>query len=145
MVIHVSNEWKYDERDTIYPNHYQQQGLPIRLIEKQEYHLNLKADNFSVYHIPINELLYVETIKRSNKLLVHTTKETITISGNLKNFLEEHKEYLLRTHAAYLINPSNVTKIERFKVYLKDGTILPIPEKKYTQIKKEILLKNQFI
>lgn len=145
MVVHVSNEWKYDERDVIYPNHYQQQGLPIRLIEKQDYYLILKADDLSIYHIPINDLLYVETVKRSNKLAVHTIKNTLKINGSLKDFLEKHNEHLLRIHAAYLINPSNVTKIERFKVYLKDGAMLPIPEKKYTQIKKEILLKNQFI
>ena len=145
MVVHVSNEWKYDERDTIYPNHYQQQGLPIRLIEKQDYYLILKADDLSIYHIPINDLLYVETVKRSNKLAVHTIKNTLKINGSLKDFLEKHNEHLLRIHAAYLINPSNVTKIERFKVYLKDGTMLPIPEKKYTQIKKEILQKNQSI
>ena len=143
-VVHVSNEWKYDDRDTIYPNHYQQQGLPIRLIEKTDY-LTLKASDLSIYHISINDLLYVETVKHSNKLAVHTTKETIIISGNLKNFLETHNEHLLRIHAAYLINPATVTKIERFKVYLKDGTILPIPEKKYTQIKKEILLKNSLL
>lgn len=145
MVVHVSNEWKYDERDTIYPNHYQQQGLPIRLIEKQDYYLILKADDLSIYHIPINDLLYVETVKRSNKLAVHTIKNTLKINGSLKDFLEKHNEHLLRIHAAYLINPSNVTKIERFKVYLKDGTMLPIPEKKYTQIKKEILQKNKSI
>lgn len=36
-VLHISNAWPYDSRDTIYPIHYQSLSLPVRLVEKPEH------------------------------------------------------------------------------------------------------------
>lgn len=61
---------------------------------------------------------------------VHTKNENITINGKLSDFENKYNDHLLRIHTSFLVNPSCVTKIERFNVQLQDGTILPIPEKK---------------
>lgn len=66
-VLHISNAWPYDSRDTIYPIHYQSLSLPVRLVEKPEHYMTVTATDMSVHRIPINHLLYIETIKKNCK------------------------------------------------------------------------------
>lgn len=144
-VIHISNAWKYDKRDTVYPVHYESLGLPIRLIEKPDCFVTVQADDMSVHRIPMDNLLYIETVKKTAKLRIHTITDNIIVNGTLQDFEKKYHNYLLRIHAGYIINPNCVTKIERFAVYLSDGTKLPVPEKKYTAIKQHILSDNLFL
>jgi len=138
-IIHISNTWPYDQRDTIYPNHYKHLGLPVRLIKKPIYFLTVIANDTSIHRIPINNLLYIETIKQTAKLCIHTNTDTIIVNGKLSDFENTYSAFLLRIHAGFLINPDHVSKIERFAVTLSNGTKIPVPEKKYTAIKRRIL------
>lgn len=76
---------------------------------------------------------------------VHTKNENITINGKLSDFENKYNDHLLRIHTSFLVNPSCVTKIERFNVQLQDGTILPIPEKNTLKLKKLFFLENSSI
>lgn len=42
-VMHISNAWPYDSRDTIYPVHYNSLGLPVQLIEKSKHFMTVSA------------------------------------------------------------------------------------------------------
>ncbi len=136
VMLHISNLWKYDSRDFIYPVHYE---TVARLIEKPEHFVTVKASDQSIRRIASNHILYIETIKRSAKLRMHTESDTITINGTMPEFERSYPGLFLRIHAGYLLNPAHVRKICRFFVTLSDGTQLPVPEKKYTQIKKLLL------
>lgn len=141
-VLHISNAWPYDRRDTIYPVHYKSLGLPVRMIEKPEYFLTVTANDMRVHRIPINELLYIETIKKTAKLRIHTNTDTIIVNGTLSAFEKAHTPFLLRIHAGFLVNPACVVQIERFSVTMSDGARLPVPEKKYTAVKQQILNRH---
>lgn len=141
-MIHVSNAWMKDRRDNIYPVHYENVGLPIRLVEKPDKFMTIKAEDMSIHRITLDSLLYIETIQRTAKLRVHTSQKTIIVNGTLPDFEKKYPEDLLRAHASFLVNPSQVNKIERFALTLSDGTRLPIPEKKYTAVKRQILASN---
>ena len=78
-------------------------------------------------------------------VFLFTSRWNIIVNGTLQDFEKKYHNYLLRIHAGYIINPNCVTKIERFAVYLSDGTKLPVPEKKYTAIKQHILSDNLFL
>lgn len=143
-MIHISNAWRHDSRDTIYPVHYENVALPIRLVEKPDNFITVKADDMSVHRIATGKIIYIETIKRTAKLCIHTSDSLITINGTLPDFESRYSKYLLRIHASYLINPEHVTGIERFSVTLSDGTILPVPEKKYTAVKKALLSNSNY-
>lgn len=144
-VLHISNAWPYDNKDTIYPIHYNRLGLPIRFLEKPEHFITVTATDMNIHRIPINSLLYIETIKRTAKLRIHTTTDTIIVNGTLSDFEKTYSDLLLRIHAGFLINPNCVSKIERFAVTLSNGTKLPVPEKKYTAIKHRILTSLQSV
>ena len=50
--------------------------------------------------------------------------------------------FLVRVHSGYIINPRDVVSVWRFRVSLSDGSVIPIPEKKYTAV-KALLLENK--
>lgn len=139
VMIHISNAWPYDERDNIYPVHYETLSTAERFPEKPKRYVLVKASDMSVHRIAAEHILYIETVKRSVKLRVHTENDTILINGTLPDFEEKYPGLFPRVHASYLLNPAHVREIRRFSVTLSDGTELPIPEKKYTQVKKLLL------
>ena len=105
--------------------------------------MTVTANDMSVHRISINHLLYIETIKRTAKLRIHTSTDTIIANGTLPDFEKKYSDFLLRIHAGFLINPECVSKIERFTVTMSNGAKLPVPEKKYTTIKRLILTNLQ--
>lgn len=139
VMIHISNAWPYDKRDHIYPIHYENLELPMRTVTPKAQNLIIKAADASIYSIQPHALLYIETIKHTARLCIHTTSDTIVVNGTLPDYEQRYPDLLMRIHASYLINPAHVIRIERFAVTLTDGTRLPVPEKKYTDIKRKIL------
>ena len=139
VMLHISNLWKYDSRDTIYPVHYEAMPVPAELLTRPERYVTVKAADMSVHRISADRILYIETVKDTAKVRVHTADGTLTVNGALPEFEEKDPGLFLRIHASYLINPAHVRQVRRFAVTLSDGTELPIPEKKYTKIKKLLL------
>ena len=139
VMLHISNVWKYDSRDKIYPVHYETVPAPIRFLTRTEQYVMVRASDTSVRRIAAERIIYIETVKRSARLLIHTESGSFETNGKLPDFEQKLSGVLLRIHASYLVNPDHVQEIHRFFLVLSDGTKLPVPEKKYTQIKKQIL------
>lgn len=140
ILVHVSNAWKKDSRDTIYPIHYE--NVSPYLLSRPERYVMVKGADTHVHRIAAERILYIETVKRTARLLVHTESGTVTARGTLPDFERTYPDIFLRIHASYLLNPAHVRKIRRFSVILSDGTELPVPEKKYAQIKRLLLREN---
>ena len=140
VMVHVSNAWKYDRQDTIYPIHYEK--VSAHFLSRPERYVMVRGVDINVLRIAAERILYIETVKRTARLLVHTESGTVAAHGKLSDFERNYSDVLLRIHASYLINPAHVREIRRFSVILLDGTELPVPEKKYTQIKRLLLREN---
>ena len=139
VMIHISNAWKYDTRDKIYPVHYE--NVPSRPLvhPHPETWVVVKGTDMSIHRIAASHILYIETVKHSSRFLVHTKTGTIMAIGTLRDMEKNYLGIFIRIHASYLVNPSYVEEIRRFFVILSDGTQLPVPEKKYMQVKKHLL------
>lgn len=140
VLVHVSNAWKYDRQDTIYPIHYEK--VSHHFLTRPERYVTVRGVDVNIHRIAAERILYIETVKRTARLLVHTESGTVTVRGTLPDFERNYPDVFLRIHASYLLNPAHVREIRRFSVILSDGTELPVPEKKYTQIKRRLLLEN---
>ena len=141
VLLHISNEWPYDERDTIYPVHLENVPWSMQAPTELEQYVTVRATDQCVYRIAASRILYIETVKRSAKLQIHTEDGIITVHDTLSGFESKHPGILLRAHSGYLLNPRHVRSVRRFQAILSDGTALPIPEKKYTWFKKQIEAK----
>lgn len=140
--LHISNAWPYDDRDVIYPVHSENIFAAMRVPEKSEQYITVKASDGCVCRIAASHILYIETVKHSVKVQLHTESGIIVINETLSGFEKKNPELFVRIHSGYLLNPAHVTNIRRFAITLSDGTQLPVPEKRYTQIKKLLLSEN---
>lgn len=68
--------------------------------------------------------------------LIHTTLENIHASESVHTLEERCRPFLFRPHSSYLINPAYIVAIRRFEIELTDGARIPVPQRKYTQIKQ---------
>ena len=142
VCLHVSNAWEYDQRDTIYPVHYETVSRPDPSPPPPEQAVTVQAVDRCVHRIASSHILYFSTIKRSSKLQIHTQDGVVTIRDTLARIQARYPGLFLRIHSGYLVNPAHVIHIRRFALTLSDGTELPLPEKKYTGIKKILLGKS---
>lgn len=136
-VCHISNEFPYDSRDKIYPNHFTE--LPIA----STYVGNMSSEKIPIkglrnnyFYLNINTIMWMES--NGHHTLIHTVDKVYEAADSLSCVTEQIGDSLCRIHASYTVNPIYVKSIARFHVLLEDGTWLPIPEKKYTQVKKTL-------
>ncbi len=145
LMIHISNSLYYDSRDTIYPVH-----LPEKLkIETKpvinEQRILINGKNYVTYSIPVNQIMWIESTNKGLHAILHTVKEEIVTIKPVSYIANLYPHEYLRIHSSYLINPNYAIAIRRFEIELSDGTVLPVPEKKYTAIKKLLLTGEYFI
>lgn len=70
--------------------------------------------------------------------ILHMDEKSIMVSAELRSVADKLYDTHVHCHASYLVNPANVTSIRRFSVTVNNDITLPIPEKKYTAVKKRI-------
>lgn len=144
-MIHISNAFPYDDRDSIYPNHYIDLDSAAFFRTKEENNLTFSGQQHIVYFIGKDKIIYIESINRARHSIIHLTGDTdftnalVESTDSLNTIEDKYKDYFFRIHTGYMINPLYLSKIERCKVILTDGTELPIPKRKYTEIKRSLL------
>lgn len=135
-LCHISNAIAYDNRDTIYPVHYLDSykdmvlssgettiRIPFRGLDKTTLYLNY------------SRIIYMET--KQHHTLIHTLDQTFESVERLSGIASRCTQ-MLRCHESYLVNPDYVQEICRFYLKLTNGTVIPIPEKKYTAVKNAL-------
>lgn len=85
----------------------------------------------TLQRVDISDIIYIESIK--HRLIVYTTKETITLNGTLKDMesrLVPHSFF--RSNSCYLVNLAHVQGVRDQSCYMTGGTELRIsrPRKK---------------
>ena len=138
-VCYISNAISYDERDAIYPIHYSETHRAMTLAgESCMARLVFHSADKSLLYLNPAHILYIETHGRHT--LLHTTDGTYESTEGLSAIEKRCPDSLLRSHQSYLINPKHVVQIQRFQLRLTDGTVLPVPEKKYTAVKAKLTI-----
>lgn len=137
FMIHISDPIEQHSEDFIYPEHYnevyKQAEKPV-----QEPRLSLRGTNNAIYVITINSIVWAQTTPDQHCLL-HLRNRTVKVKNTLTEIEKLTNGQLIRVHSGYIVNPLDVESIWRFKVSVSDGSVLPIPEKKYTAVKKKLL------
>lgn len=94
--------------------------------------------NGQVYSVPINNLIYIETIPTNSGNLKLHTKSEIAIFHNTLNNLEKKYKMLFRCHKSFLINPEHLIRFnskERY-IYMDDGSRLEVSFRKISELRK---------
>lgn len=136
-LCHISNAIVYDERDTIYPLHYESDYKKFTLAgEQRSERIQIKSVNKALLFLNSRQVLYAETAR--SHTVIHTVEGDYESVESLQTLGIRYPDLFVRCHASYLVNPQYVTGIRRFRITLQNGVELPVPEKKYTAVKTEL-------
>ncbi|MBQ6481870.1 MAG: LytTR family transcriptional regulator [Anaerolineaceae bacterium] len=144
FMLHVSNPIEYHREDYIYPTHYNELYNSYEMAGKsmEDPRLNLRGTENEFYLITVSSIIWAESAPKRS-CLIHLrggVNKTIKVKTTITEIEKQTEGLLVRVHSGFIVNPLDVESVQRFKVSLSDGAIIPIPEKKYTAVKKRLLV-----
>ncbi len=143
QVCHFSLELPNDKAGSAYrlrPEKVQPFNAPASQVLPCDRFLMEYGLGMNAFYIPYHMVLWAESSGIS--CIVHTVDgQSIILTVTLKNLTEKYSDLFMRVHASYAVNPAyieQVTRRPKFSLILTDGSIIPIPEKRYTSIRRDI-------
>lgn len=103
--------------------------------------LTLSGRHSEHYYVSPDEIIYIEADNTACQL--HSVFRTLYITLPLKQLAATLPGYFLRIHRSFIINSHHVKRVGRYEAELSDGTVLPIPEKKYMWLLCQLELSNR--
>lgn len=86
--------------------------------------------------VPLFSIRYLEV--QQNYVTVHG-KEEITVKKTLGEFEKELDERFYRLGRSFIVNLTQIYKISKKEVFLKDGTVLPLPRGQYEKLNRTFI------
>jgi hypothetical protein len=138
-MIHISNPTKQHKSDFIYPVHYNEicQNQKVTVNEPR---ISLRGVDNAFYVLSVDSIIWAES-EPGQHCLVHLRDKSISVRASISEIEKLTKDSLVRVHSGYIVNPKNLVSMRRFNIVLSDGSVVPVPEKKYTAVKKLLLGK----
>ncbi len=133
----ISNAIQYDERDGIYPVHYDENYRKCILTgETRSVRIYVKGMDKTTLYLNWSRVIYVESL--GNHTVIHTLDSEFETTESMKVLEKRYGDMFLKCHESYMVNPAHVQSIRRFKLAVTGGRELPVPEKKYTTVKSAL-------
>ena len=103
------------------------------LNDKSENKIVMKTTSGTVFILP-EEICYFEFYNR--KIKVVSNQQEYLINGTLYELLTKVKVYgFAMPHKAFIVNMHYISKIASYNVYLSNGKVIPLAEKKSAEFK----------
>lgn len=141
--IHISNpigELKIAE-DEAFPDtmgkmasHYMKEEI-LRLTSDRK--LSVCDVNGSLIFLQLSDVMFISALGKET--VVRTLTDCIFAKNSIKELAQQTQDCFVMTHRSYLVNPQYITAIRRYAITMRDGTELPVPRKKYDEIRRQIL------
>lgn len=105
--------------------------LPSRVVIKE---------GMQLHYLDPNDILCIEA-QGKHCLVVQVEKQTLILNELLSEVEAQLPGAFIRIHRSYVVNSAHIQSVERYSLVLTDGTRIPIPKQRFTQIKREIALR----
>lgn len=93
------------------------------------------------YFLGEEEILYLES--GHNRVFWHTGKETVEVTGTLLHTESRLPDTFVRIHKSFIVNSLHVERINRCYAELSNGERLQIPVKRYTDVRRKLIIKRE--
>ena len=98
----------------------------------KDYRMETKIEEFT-----LDEIFYFEYMNR--KIKVITSKGDFYFSGQMKKLIGKMSEFSFEScHRNYLVNLKYVMRIKGYEVYLKNGAVIPVSQKKSFEFREKL-------
>lgn len=139
--MHVSNPLALEPQDLHFPHtlgkrtyEYMQRLIAAELGQTPPLYFHGK--NAETYFFKPDEILYIEASNIYS--VIHTMTGCYTVCRSLNRIGDALPDHFIRIHRSFIINRNHVLQINRYKLLVRDGSILPVPEKKYPYVRKAL-------
>ena len=107
----------------------------ITKVAKPQLTFSVKGIPQSVYH---DDIVYLETGRHT--VILHTLRDTLTFSGSLAQIAQlfQGEDNFVRCGQSFLINLDYVDNCDDSVLIMKDGSTIPIPFRKKTEIMNRV-------
>lgn len=99
--------------------------------------VHFQGKNAEIYFFRPDEILYIEA--SNNDSVIHTLSDCCTICQPFNRIVPKLPGQFHRVHRSFIVNCNHVVQIRRYKLLMRDGSTLPIPEKKYAGVRRALL------
>ena len=93
------------------------------------------------YFLGEAEVLYLES--GHNRVFWHTGNETVEVTGTLLHTESRLPDSFVRIHKSFIVNSLHVERINRCYAELSNGERLQIPVKRYTDVRRKLIVKRE--
>lgn len=94
------------------------------------------CNDTTLQYIDPDMVVYAEAIGKHT--IVHFLDKAITIKRIIGKVAPLFPESFCRPHRGYLVNCDFISSVERYSITMITGMTIPVPEKRYSQIREEI-------
>lgn len=139
--LHVSNEWDELAEDEVFPVRISRQTYHYvrKLLQESgkppSRRIVIKVEN-ATYSFDPDMVLYVEAVGKV--CTVYMLNRTMVIRQPIAALEAQFPKQFYRIHRSYLVNCRFIFQVERYAVTLMNGTVLPIPAKRYREVREEL-------
>lgn len=98
----------------------------------------IRGLNDYYFYYPVSSISWMESVDRSTHTMIHLPNRNIISIDRLRSFDANYGSSFLRVSRSIMVNPFYIRQLTRYQLLMDNGDIIPVPEKKYMIIKKEL-------
>ena len=136
--IHGSNPWEFVAPEEAFP--FQAGRHAYRFLEKmvsrRQQRLVFCDTNQREFFLEQNNIIYIESAKANS--IIYYTSGAFEVKHSISQMTQILPTEFLRIHRCFSINIHHVTEVKRFEIIMDNMVRIPIPEKRYMEVKKQV-------
>lgn len=94
-------------------------------------------ENGSLAFFEISKILFVSALGK--ECVIQTTSGEKFVKNSISDLQKQVGDNLIAIHRSYLVNPEFIRSIQRYQITLVDGTELPVPQRKYNELRQKLM------
>lgn len=115
-------------------HHYMEKKIKC-LTESRK--ISVLGENGMIHTLILSEILYISAFSKDS--IITTSSSEILVKKSISQLQQLLGNDFISVHRSYLVNPDFVASIERYTVTMVNGEHIPIPQKKYNEIRDLLL------
>lgn len=137
--FHVSNPIEFQRGDEYFPHSAGKETFQYvkKLLRQKRRRLIACGKNDQTHVIWNKEIVYIEA--ENTDSLIHCLHRDVLSRESISDLEKKVGEGFIKTHRSFIVNSRYITGIRRYHLIIYQGIELPIPEKKYREIKERVL------
>ena len=109
-----------------------------RIIEQQIVHTSISIRDVggTMHYVLASEIRSIEACKQ--RTILHCLDRNIVVRRGFKDMVDEFGNELVLVHRSFAVNPLYVRAIHPDSVVLDDGSSIPVPQRRSTEVRREL-------